>query len=281
MIVVVLVIARILANSFANVLQKKLAANGLPSLKINFLTYLGLSVIALVMAFGYDWSSFGWPFWGFAVLTGICGALGNGFLVMALKNGELSVLGPINAYKAVVALLFGMVVLREFPGLQGILGMGLIIAGSYLVLDTLPERFSLKLLKRRDIQFRIYALCFTALEAVLLKKVIAYSSPGTAFVIWCVFGAFFAFFLCLPVQAAGVKVNWPVMGLLIFCAAVMQLSTNFVFKLMEVSYALSLFQVSLLLNVWLGYRFFQEKDILKKIIGAAIILGGSVLIILS
>ncbi len=281
MIVVVLVIARILANSFANVLQKKLAANGLPSLKINFLTYLGLSVIALVMAFGYDWSAFGWPFWGFAVLTGVCGALGNGFLVMALKNGELSVLGPINAYKAVVALLFGMVVLREFPGLQGILGMGLIIAGSYLVLDTLPERFSLKLLKRRDIQFRIYALCFTALEAVLLKKVIAYSSPGAAFIIWCVFGAFFAFFLCLPIKTAKAKVNWPVMGLLIFCAAVMQLSTNFVFKLMEVSYALSLFQVSLLLNVWLGYRFFQEKDIAKKIIGAAIILGGSVLIILS
>ncbi len=61
----------------------------------------------------------------------------------------------------------------------------------------------------------------------------------------------------------------------------MQLSTNYLFKHMEVSYALSLFQLSLLLNVWLGYRFFRERELLKKTAGAVVMLIGSVLIICS
>lgn len=281
MLIATLVAVRILANSSANVLQKKLAGGGMPSLRVNFLTYLGLCAIAAGMAFRCDWTAFDRNFWIFAVLTGVCGALGNGFLVMALKNGELSVLGPINAYKAVVAMLGGLVVLHEIPGRQGLAGMFLIIAGSYLVLDTLPERFSLRLLKRRDIQFRLYALCFTAFEAVMLKKVIAHSSPETAFVIWCASGAFFAFFLALPARRTPSEINGRHLPVLIVCAAAMQLSTNYIFERMEVSYALSLFQLSLLLNVWLGYRFFREKDLLKKTAGAAVMLVGSVLIICS
>lgn len=283
MLIAVLVAARILSNSFANVFQKKLAASGVPSLQVNFRTYLGLAIIAAVMAVQYDWTAFDRYFWGFAALTGICGALGNGFLVMALRDGELSVLGPINAYKAVVAMLGGMLILHEFPGIRGLAGMALIIGGSYLVLDATPERFGWRLLRRRDIQFRFYALCFTALEAVMLKKVIAYSTPGAAFVIWCAGGAFFSFFLALPTrrQTPSAPVNRRRLLLLIGCAAAMQLSTNYVFKHMEVSYALSLFQLSLLLNVWLGCRFFNEKELLKKIIGAAVMLGGSLLIIWS
>jgi drug/metabolite transporter (DMT)-like permease len=281
LLIAVLVAARILTNSFANVFQKKLAGGGMPSLRVNFLTYLGLSVIALIMACGYDWTAFSGEFWLFAVLTGICGALGNGFLVMALKDGELSVLGPVNAYKAVVAMLGGLILLREVPGLQGLAGMALIIGGSYLVLDASPERFSLKLLQRRDIQFRFYALCFTALEAVMLKRVISCSSPEAAFIIWCVFGAFFAFFLSLPVRRIQARTDWRRLLALILCAAAMQLSTNYLFKHMEVSYALSLFQLSLLLNVWLGYRFFRERELLKKTAGAVVMLIGSVLIICS
>lgn len=274
-----MVLCRILANSYGNVLQKKLTGSGIPSLRVNFLTYLGLSVIALAMAWQYNWLAFPGKFWLYALMTGVFGALGNGFLVMALKHGELSVLGPINAYKAVVAMLAGIILLKEIPGIQGLSGIVLIIGGSYLVLDTMPERFSMALLKRRDIQFRIYALIFTALEAVMLKNIILLSSPGTAFVIWCFGGAFFALFLALPERSKAVPVNLKYLGCLIGCLAVMQLATNFVFERMEVSYALSLFQLSMVLNVWLGYRIFHEGNIMKKILGTLIMIVGSLLII--
>ncbi len=49
---------------------------------------------------------------------------------------------------------------------------------------------------------------------------------------------------------------------------------------MPVGYALSLFQLSIIISVIFGYQFFKEKDIGKKIIGSLIMIVGSVLIIL-
>ena len=60
----------------------------------------------------------------------------------------------------------------------------------------------------------------------------------------------------------------------------MQLTTNYVFAHMPVGYALSLFQLSIVVSVWLGFTVFREKDIGRKIIGSLIMMGGSVLIIL-
>jgi drug/metabolite transporter (DMT)-like permease len=60
----------------------------------------------------------------------------------------------------------------------------------------------------------------------------------------------------------------------------MQYSTNFVFEKMNVGYALSLFQLSSLVTVFLGYEIFKEKNLKEKIIGTCIMILGSVLIIL-
>ena len=60
----------------------------------------------------------------------------------------------------------------------------------------------------------------------------------------------------------------------------MQFTTNYAFKHMAVGYALSLFQLSVIISVLLGHRIFKEQDIRKKLAGSAIMVIGSVLIIL-
>ena len=60
----------------------------------------------------------------------------------------------------------------------------------------------------------------------------------------------------------------------------MQLTTNYAFSKMQVGYALSLFQLSTLVSVFLGYKIFKEQDIRKKIIGSVIMIVGSIIIIL-
>jgi hypothetical protein len=49
---------------------------------------------------------------------------------------------------------------------------------------------------------------------------------------------------------------------------------------MPVGYALSLFQLSAIVSVLLGYRIFREKEIRKKRIGSIIMIAGSCIIIL-
>ena len=60
----------------------------------------------------------------------------------------------------------------------------------------------------------------------------------------------------------------------------MQLSTNYVFSHIQVSYGLALFQLSAIISVVLGWRYFNEAHILKKLIGTAImVIGAAILII--
>lgn len=280
------VLLRILSNPFGNVFQKQLTAKKNHPLLVNFLTYLLLSFICFFLVLKVNWSVLPRQFWFYSVLVGIAGAVGNGFLVKALQKGDLSVLGPINSYKSVVGIVVGIFLLHEIPNVWGILGIGLIVYGSYFVLDTTEERFSWTLLKRPEIQFRIWAMILTAIEAVFIKKVILSSSATLAFVSWCWFGAVFSLVLLLVykvnLKTEIKRVTHSNIGkyiLLVGCVGTMQFTTNYIFGHMPVGYALSLFQLSTIVSVLLGHRIFKEMGIRKKLIGSAIMIVGSIVII--
>lgn len=283
--VTIAVLLRILSNPLGNVFQKQLTAKGIHPLFVNFLTYFLLSVFCIVAIFFFNLPEVPRQFWIYSVLAGMTGALGNGFLVKAINDGELSVLGPVNSYKSVVGIIGGIILLGEIPSLWGIAGIVLIIYGSYFVLDTTEERFSFALLKRSDIQFRLIAMILTAIEAVFLKKVIIASSSTIAFLSWCCFGALFSFILLFvyrldfltEVKKTSLS-DTRKFVLLIACIGTMQFTTNFTFEHMPVGYSLSLFQLSAIVSVFFGYRFFKERDIRKKLLGSFIMIIGSVIV---
>jgi len=264
------VLLRIFSNPLGNVFQKQLTTKGIHPLVVNFLTYFLLSLVCLFIAAFIHWPVLPRQFWIYSILGGIVGALGNGFLVKALQYGDLSILGPINSYKSVVGIMVGIILLGEIPNLWGILGIALIIYGSYFVLDTTTERFSLALLKKRDIQYRLWAMILTAIEAVFVKKVILASSTTIAFMSWCCFGAVFSFVLLFIYRR---EINKEVkiisnryigkFAALIVCIGTMQLTTNYTFEHLAVGYSLSLFQLSTIVSVLLGYRFFKELGVCR------------------
>lgn len=287
-LVTIAIILRVISNPLANVYQKQITSNGINPLIVNFVTYFLLSFFCGIFLGFIKFPNIDSDFWLYSILGGVVGAIGNGFLVRALYMGDLSVLGPINSYKSVVGIVVGIFVLSEIPNIWGISGIILIIYGSYFVLDTTAEKFSWKLLKKRVIQFRIWALILTAIEAIFVKKVILASSSVLAFMSWCVFGAFFSFVLlgfykinfktefCKSLKFETLKK----FIFLISCVGIMQLTTNYVFDHMPVGYALSLFQLSIIVSIFFGYKFFKEQNIRMKIIGSIIMIVGSFLIIL-
>lgn len=285
-LVIAAVIFRIIVNPLANVFQKQLTQNKVSPLYINFTTYFLLSVLCVFMIPYLDWSLMSPQFLTFAFISGLLGAIGNGLLIKAFEKGDLSVLGPINSYKSIVSLIFGILILGEIPGIWGILGIALIVFGSYFVLDTTEERFSWKLFKNREVQYRIGAMVVAAIEAIFIKKTILVSSVSLSFVSWCWFGALFAF---LIMKIFGIGVNTEVAKIdvksgmkfigLVLCIGIMQYTTNYVFENMVVGYALALFQLSVILSVLFGYKIFHETSIAKKILGSVIMILGSVVII--
>ena len=274
------IILRVMSNSLSNVLQKKLAGENENPINVNFINYLILSIISIPLLFLIDYSKINQEFCIFALAGGITGAVCNCFMVLALEKGELSVLGPINSYKAIVGLIFGIIILHEYPNFYGISGIMLIIAGSYFIFDTASPKVFL----RKDIQYRIYALIFSALEAVFIKKVIILSSVVTSFIASSILGALFSFIIVRIFSRQKLHLPERIHGIMYIltsvCFGVMTFATAYVFKYMNVGYALSLFQLSIIINVILGYKLFNEKNVLKKLLGSLIILIGSATILI-
>ena len=207
--------------------------------------------------------------------------MGTVCLIKALKLGELSVLGPLNSYKAIVGLVSAFLLLGELPSGYGIFGIFFIAAGSLILISPAQN-------KKCDKNFwisiilRILALVFTGCEASILKKIILLSSPEISFILWCFSGALFSgIFIIL----AGKKIERPEKAdlkfyiLAAFCLGIMQFSTNIVFSKMEVGTALALFQLSSIVNLFLGFKIFHEGDMLRKFIGTVIMIIGAVMIL--
>lgn len=272
------IIIRILTNSMSNVFQKKLSLEGENPVVVNFINYLILSIFSIPLIFLANIPITSINFIIYALLGGLTGAICNCFMVLALKRGELSVLGPINSYKAIIGLIFGMIILHEFPNIFGLIGIALIIIGSYFILET-PKAFL-----KKDIQYRIYALIFSAIEAVFIKKVIILSSITTSFIISSFLGAIFSFIIMSIFSGKNFKIpsrkHTIIYILTAICFGLMTFTTAYVFRYMNVGYALSLFQLSIIINVILGYKLFNEKNLLKKLIGSLIILIGSATIMI-
>ncbi|MDR2883106.1 MAG: EamA family transporter, partial [Alistipes sp.] len=296
----VALVVRIFANPAASLFRKKLTLpvggrpdgadirDGNDPSAVNLMTYLVLSAACVPWVPGVDWGAMPREFWWNCLLVGLFGGVGNAYVVKALQCGELSVLGPVNSWKSVVGMAVGVVVLGEIPGLWGLVGVALIIGGSYFVLVRTGERFSWRLLGRRDIRYRMWAMILTAVEAVFIKQVIVLSSTGVSFIIWCWFGGVMAAAVAM-VSGRGRRRremfsfragDLPLYLGVAACVGLSQYSTNVVFAGMDVGYALALFQLSAVVSVFLGWKVFSEGGIARKLIGSAIMIAGSVVIIL-
>lgn len=285
-ILVLAIVVRIIANPISNVFQKQLTNKHHP-LFVNLVSYGLLSLVSIFLIVDFPFKTMPTAFWYYSLIGGLFGALGNGFIIKALQKGELSVLGPINAYKSIVGIIFAFLLIGELPNSWGFLGVGLIIIGSYFVLDKGTEKFTWAVFKQPALQYRIAALVFTGIQAVTDKQVILHSNLTFAFAGWCIFGFLFSiplFFLSrinisLQLFHFSKKIALIYFGLC-FSVGTMVLCTNYAFKNMQVGTVLALFQISILLTVLFGHHFFNEKGIVKKIAGSLIMIAGSLLILL-
>ena len=262
------ILIRIFSNSYLNVFQKVLTNRGQKSSVINFYTYLGLSIAGIF--FLNKTSAEVLPL---AAVMGLLGALGNYFIIKALSVGELSTLAPINSYKPVVALLAGLIFLKEVPSIEDICGIVLIIAGTYFVLNTKGAS------NKKAVFYRVLALIFSASEAVVIKKIIQLSGVTNTFILWSLSGLLFSFlFMILSKNKPEIK-SYKYQFLLILSVGIMQYATNYVFANMNVSSALALFQLSTILSVFLGANIFHEKNLKRKLAGSIIMVIGAIIII--
>jgi drug/metabolite transporter (DMT)-like permease len=284
------ILTRIVSNPLSNVFQKKLTGNSASPVFIILITHLLLSLVMLPILFRLLPLQLNSDFYMNIILCVLLAIAGNTLIVAALKLTDLSVLGPINAYKSIVSLVLGIFLLGEIPTLMGAAGILLILAGSYFFIDQGSEENEknsfIQFFKDKGIQLRLAALVLSATEAVFLKKALLLSSPLITFVCWCILGAFVALIPGIFIKKAESQNNTVTFKqqtssylLLALTTGLMQFSTLYTFGVLQVGYSLALFQTSALLSVFFGYKFFREQNVLQRLFGASIMVIGAIFIV--
>jgi len=281
---------RVIANPCSNALQKYLAACGLATPTLLAVTHTGLAILMApwLIARGTSVSA---AFWGWSLGSAALAVAANWLIIEAVQRSDLSVLGPINSYKPVVSLLPAVVFLGERPGALTLAGIGLVVAGSLLLVDSTANRRRgfLALIQERGVQFRFTALVLSAGEAVALKRALRLADPTLTFAAWAVLGLALVLPLALrpllrnfrDLPHASRRSNAALLTGLILTTGLMQFCTLVTLQQMPVGMALALFQISTLVSVVLGYAVFREAHFRRRLLGAGVMAGGAVVLILS
>jgi drug/metabolite transporter (DMT)-like permease len=283
------VFGRLLLSSASNVFQKQLSHHGLHPFYIVASTYAVLAALSLLFFFNTAFAHLSPSFWINVLLAALFDVGGWMFMVMSLSKTDLSIFGPLNAYKVIVSMLFALVFLGEVPTLQGFIGIMIIIAGSFLLLPpstgTMQNRLA-QLWLDRGVQARFLSILLFSIGTVFLKGSLEHSGPLETLIFWSLFGLPLILlanaFLTTERLADNIKNSQPhvlpiaATGLTVF---VMQYLTLVLLSQMLIAYALALFQLGMLLQVFLGYRIFNEPHVIRRLMASLVMIAGSLLVL--
>lgn len=286
---ILVVLGRIVFASFANVFQKQLAHQGHHPLFIVMASYAILSLISLPLLFWIPINELSQYFWLNISLAALLDLAGTLFLVLSLSKTDLSVFGPLNAYKVIFSMLLAMLFLNEIPSAQGFIGIATIIIGSCFLLAKLPKKANQHrlqhLLADKGVQYRFLSIALFSIGTLPLKNAVLAGQALATTVFWCLLGfplAVLSYRLFTPHDAPSpkqLKIAMPhiiTLGALMF---LMQYTTMIVLSQTLIAYSLALFQLSMVLQVFLGYRIFKEQNIQRRLLACSIMITGSLLVL--
>jgi drug/metabolite transporter (DMT)-like permease len=287
----VYILGRLVFSLASNIYQKKLSHQGLHPFFIVATTYFVLCLFALPLLGMIKITQLSNAFWLNAFFASLFDVAGWMFLVMSLSKTELSVFGPLNAYKVIASMVLAIIFLNEIPSIQGLVGVFVIIVGSYYLTPrtgNVKHHHFLNLLKDKGVQARFMSIFLFAIGTIFLKKSVSDGGPLETMVFWSLMGFPLVLLSNQLFLTKGIKENLQAskkhlptviaIGLMVF---IMQYLTLLLLAKMMVAYALALFQLGMILQVFAGYKIFNEEHITRKLLACLVMMAGSILVLMA
>ncbi len=118
------------------------------------------------------------PDWSFIILAAIFAAISSILFITALKNLEVSVMGPLFNIKIVISVLLGYLFLNESLATANILIILLIIVAGFF--STMDESFSWKSFFTRNVGVGLLCMLALSIQSVFINQAIAQTDYWTA-----------------------------------------------------------------------------------------------------
>jgi uncharacterized membrane protein len=224
----------------------------------------------------------GKAFWPALAVGGILNVLATVLYMKALKYGELSVSVPMITFTPVFLLITSPFILGEFPNIGGLLGIGLIVAGSYMI-NLRQKKFGLwepfKLLLREKGPRTMLIVAFIWSITSNIDKI---GVQHASVLIWVLAIHVFGSVFLLPVILYR-RSQHPVLFFrrhlknLIFLGGIVSLRS--VFQMLAISmtlvvYVISVKRTSVIFAILFGYYVFKESGIRERMTGAIFMVAG-------
>src|SRR5688500_9412369 len=183
-----LILFRILLSVSANAVQKRLLLDRAGVNHTWILTYsiMLLPAIALALLRPTPITA---AFWRDILIGGGLDAIGNLAMVAALRGTDLSIFGPLNALRPILALLFGWFFLAENPTPIGLIGIAVTVGGGVILFSGGEgDRTVTSAMPRASIWkplfLRTAGLSLGVIGAVFLKRAAMVSSAEVTVASW-------------------------------------------------------------------------------------------------
>jgi drug/metabolite transporter (DMT)-like permease len=276
MMLPLMLLGRVLLSVGASTLQKHLTRRDVRSAALWRATYAWMALPAcLILALGLRRGVTS-EFWWNAIVAGVLDALGNLAMVAALRRTDLSVFGPLNGFRPVLALLFGWVFLREMPTTLGAIGVGVTVVGTAMLLR--DEESSNNSGGAWGIfGLRVAGLALSTFASVFLKRATLAGGPELTLSVWILCGLP-VFWLWSSRQNESSSDHRHLLALHAATFFIMQWLTLYVFATTLLAYSFAFFQLGMVLQIIVGRWMFNEPHFRKRLACCAVICAGAALI---
>jgi len=275
------------SEAFRNLFSKKASINGVDSLMISWVNNIIPILIFLPTIFFIE-LKFNLQFFLALSATGTINVAASILYMKAISKGDISVVVPMLSFTPLFLLITSPFLVGEFPRLWGIIGMILIVVGSYLLNVDLKSQNLFAPLKalfqNKGTRYMLIVAVIWAVSANFDKLSIQYSSVYQHILFVNIF-----VFIGITIVVSSMKKlkiseiqkdrkNLLIMSLFTTTTYIFQMTA---LSLTLVAYVISLKRVSGLISVFLGHFILGEPNLRERLFGAFLMFLGVVFIVLA
>lgn len=199
---------------------------------------------------------------------------------ISYKGTEVSMKQSLGQSKLILALILGLIFLKELPSFQKIVGTIIIFSGIFLLVWHPERRFAR--LSDPGVRWTFFASFLAALVAILDKAALRWFSPTTyGFLVYLIPGIILLFFL--PGRTQHVRHLMKMHGVAAISSIVISAAFYYfvlrAYALADVTLVFPLIQLGIFITVLSGIIFLKEREHLwQKVIAAIITVAGAIII---
>lgn len=252
------------------------------------LDFIGSALILSVPLFIFGIPELKSGFWSAFLIAVVLNVFAQWAWYTAFKKEEASLVAPLRLLTPPLVLLTGYFVLVEQPSLGGILGIFITIGGLWFLLDS-EAKFKdvqlLSVLKRPGVLLGLWGAISFAISFPLDKKAVVASSPLFLAALALLVVGIINFIIGYLMHHrdghffAGLKDSWRVIIFIPFVHAAGSFLTYAGLNYALAAYAASVKRLWSMWTVLLSGKLLEEKNIFKKVVSIAIVLGGIFIIV--